>query len=229
MVRRAAFVLLWVFATMLATGMGLAAVRGVAGEVVDQPASELLAIPTPTTESAQPAGTGDGGSKLPPLVIGEAEGYAATSTTEVPVVEAPDSEPEDGSGATIVAAPEPPAATVATTTTTPPAEAGETPAERSTTTTRPLRPPPPPDDPPGAAEEESTYQLLGGWVRLTYSEGIVQLDAAGPASGYTMIISGNGPERVNIVFRSSNHLSRLRAEWRGAELEVDIVEEARRR
>ena len=44
-----------------------------------------------------------------------------------------------------------------------------------------------------------------------------------------MIINGNGPERVNIAFRSSNHLSRLRAEWRGAELQVEIFEESRRR
>ncbi len=212
MVRRAAFVLVWVMATMVATGVGLAAVRGVVGEVADAPSSELLALPTPTAEAAENDVLEDPGSQdLQSLAIGDSESYAATSTTEVQVVASPDS--SESSDA--------PADPSAASTTTPPAGGSETAATESPPSTTPAAPPP--------ETGETAYQLVGGWVRLTHDDGIVELDAAGPASGFTMVINGNGPDRVNIAFRSSDHLSRLRAEWRGGELEVEVVEEPRGR
>ena len=217
MVRRAAFVLVWVLATMVATGVGLAAVRGVAGEVVDSPSSELLSLPTPTAEPVETDVLEEPGSQdLQSLAIGEADSFAATSTTEVPVVASP--EPTETS--------ETPLETSPPSTTTPPAAGGETaatqPTPPPTTTTAPTTPPP-------SDMGETTYRMAGGWVRLTHDDGIVTLDAAGPSSGFTMVINGNGPDRVNIAFRSSDHLSRLRAEWRGGELEVEVVEEPRGR
>lgn len=218
MVRRAVFILAWVLATMVATGVGLAAVRGVAGTVVDTPASELLGLETSTTLGddllvAFPDAT------LPPLDIGEADGFAVTSTTEVPLVASPEDPPPPRPVPTTVA---PTTTTTVTATTTPPDD-GESTTPTTTTTTIP----PPATTTPEMGE--TTYHLAGGWVRLTHDDDIVKLDAAGPAPGFTMIITANGPDEVSIAFRSSDHLSRLRAEWRETELQVDVVEAARGR
>lgn len=61
-------------------------------------------------------------------------------------------------------------------------------------------------------------------MRLATSEGVVVLDGAAPAVGFTLEVQDDGPTRVRVRFRADDHESRLEAEWSGGELVVDIEE-----
>jgi hypothetical protein len=243
MVRRVIFVFVWVLATMVATGVGLAAVRGVAGTVVDVPASEVLGLATTTTASGAAPFVVAYPESAPSALgaVEDADGFAVTSTTEVPQA------PVDGTVDPTPTSPAPePAPERPVTTTTPPVE-GSNPGETTKAPApEPPSPTPAPAPPPRPAPEptpapspttptdprpvmgETTYQLIGGWVRLTHMNGVVKLDAAGPVSGFTMLITSAGPDRVNIAFRGNDHLSRLKAEWRPDGLDVEVIEDSRR-
>lgn len=215
MVRRAAFVLLWVLATLVATGVGLAAVRGVADQVVDEPSSHLLPVATTTTVPEE----------LRALAVPPAEDGTQTSADDEAFPEAPPPQPPETTSSTTIANEQvagtlPPEPEVESSD--PPkgdsklGGSGKAKGKKKSTKASPPTPGPP--------IEEQTYQLAGGWVRITYGEVEVDLDAAGPAPGFTMVISEAGPEMVNITFRSNERASRLRAEWRDGKLVVDIVE-----
>lgn len=216
MVRRAAFVLLWVLATLVATGVGLAAVRGVADQVVDEPSSRLLTVATTTTTVPE---------ELRAMAVPPAADDAETVAEDEYFPETPTPQPVTTTSSTTIANEQvagtlPPEPEVETTN---PAKGGNKlagdgkakPKKKSSKSA---------SQTPDPAIEERTYQLKGGWIRITYGEDEVDLDAAGPAPGFTMLISEAGPETVNISFRGNDSASRLRAEWREGELIIDIVE-----
>lgn len=186
-------ILVWVLATLVATTVALAAVRSVAGQVVDEPGSPLLTATgtlglTDTTTSTIATTT-----------------EAPTSTTVVP---------DDG----LVVVPSGPDETEDVTTTT---------AARVTTTSAappPTTEPPPPTTTTTPATETTTYQLAGGWVRITSSPGVVTLSGANPNPGYTMDVEHTGPETVEVEFRKEEQHSTFKAEWDDGKLDVEIKE-----
>ena len=70
-----------------------------------------------------------------------------------------------------------------------------------------------------------TYEMTGGWVRIRYSNDKVFLDGAGANAGFTMKVEDNGPDEVEVEFRSESHRSKFSAEIEGGELRVEVKEE----
>jgi len=194
MIRRAGVVFIWVVATLVATTVALAAVRSVAGQVVDEPGSPLLAA------------TGSLGLADSTSSTSSTTTQAPTSTTVVPddgliVVSSGPDETEEVTNTTSAPVTSTTAAPTATT-------------EPPTTTTA------------GPAAETTTYQLAGGWVRITSSPGVVTLDAAGPNSGYTMEVEKAGPDEVEVKFRDGEEHSTFKASWDGGKLNVELGDES---
>ncbi len=218
MVRRISVIVVWVLATMVATAVALAAVGSVAGQVIDSPASPLLEATTTSLVAAAASSTSTSGvpieiEAVDPIsipttsspAVDDTSTSAAPSTTSAPVstTQAP-----GGGGTSTTVPPDD-----GTTTTTVPDDDDD--HESSTSTTQ-----------APAASQTATYQLIGGWVRITYGSGSVTLDGAGPNSGFTMSIDSSGPGEVDVDFRNDDHRSEFKAEWEGGELKVDIDEEA---
>ena len=61
-------------------------------------------------------------------------------------------------------------------------------------------------------------------MRIVVGDGTVELDAAAPAVGFTMEIEDDGPDKVEVRFRSDEHESRFKADWEGGEFRIDIDE-----
>ncbi len=203
MVKRTGVVLVWVVATLAATAVALAAVRGVAGQVVDSPGSPLLAASTSLAVAAPATTT----TTIPPTT--------SSTTTSVPFGSRPPIAPGEGVGTTTSSTTSTTAATGGTTPTTAPPATSSTTSTTSTTTTTAAP----------VATQTQTYQLEGGWVRIVFSPGAVTLDGAGPNPGFTMEIEKAGPPEVELDFESGSHKSRFNAEWSGGQLVVDIEEE----
>ncbi len=54
----------------------------------------------------------------------------------------------------------------------------------------------------------------------------VYLEAAVPEPGFSVEVEHNGPETVEVEFKSKSHDSKLHAEVEGGELDIDIDEES---
>jgi hypothetical protein len=204
MFRRAGVVLVWVLATMVATAVALAAVRSVAGQVVDSPGSPLLAAATSLVENATTTTLGD--------PTDTTLGVGPTSTTSYDDGLVPGTTPSSVISSTTSTTL---AAGSVTSSTAPPATTPTT-ATTSTTSTTVAAP----------VTETRTYQLIGGWVRIAFSPGVVTLDGANPNPGFTMEIEKTGPNEVELDFRSDDHRSEFTAEWKDGVLDVGISEEA---
>jgi hypothetical protein len=211
MIRRLGVIVVWVVATLVATAVALAAVRSVAGQVVDGPDSPLVAATTtfgpdaaspttgPTTKAAPPATT------LAPVDLGTTSLADEAADGNEPV---PDANEGSDAATTSEATQAPPATTTSTT-------LAPTTTEAPTTTTQaPI------------VEPTETYQLIGGWVRISSSPGVVSLDGAGPNAGFSVEVQASGPERVKVEFRNDNHESEFEAAWRGEDLKIEISEES---
>lgn len=201
MVRRLGVVLIWVVATLVATTVALAAVRSVAGQVVDEPGSPLLVATSSgvlgdgtTTTAAATTTT----SRTPPTVVPD-DGLIVTSISQSN--DGDDSEQGVSSGTNPTTAP-PSGSTTTTTAASAPTTTTQAPAESQT----------------------KTYQLVGGWVRITYGQGVVTLSGAGPNAGYSMDVEHDGPEEVKVEFRKDELRSEFKAEWSDGELDVEIDE-----
>ena len=80
--------------------------------------------------------------------------------------------------------------------------------------------------PPPEPTSTATYNLVGGWVTITYGPGVVELVGAAPNSGFSIEIKENGPDRVEVEFESDDHESRFRAdETAGGTPELRIEED----
>ena len=138
-----------------------------------------------------------------------------TTTTPVPTTSTTTTRPPETTTTTSTTVVE--GTTTTTTTTAAP--------EPTTTTTTTTAPPPtttttaPPD------MTTQTYEMVGGWVRIRSGAGEVFLDGAGANAGFTMDVEDNGPDEVEVEFRSESHRSKFSAEFEGGELRVEIKEE----
>ncbi len=70
-----------------------------------------------------------------------------------------------------------------------------------------------------------TREMVGGWVRIRHGAGKVFLDGAGSNAGFTMKVEDNGPDKVEVEFRSESHESKFSAEYKDGKLRVGIEEE----
>lgn len=216
--------MVWVVATLVATAVALAAVRSVAGQVVDGPDSPLVAATTtfgpdaaspttgPTTTAAS-ATTGPtttaapSATTLAPVDLGTTSLADEAADGNEPV---PDANEGSDAATTSEATQAPPATTTSTT-------LAPTTTEAPTTTTTTEAP---------IVEPTETYKLIGGWVRIASSPGVVSLDGAGPNAGFSVEVQASGPERVKVEFRNDNHESEFEAAWRGEDLKIEISEES---
>jgi len=62
-------------------------------------------------------------------------------------------------------------------------------------------------------------------VQLRINGDNVYLDAAVPEPGFTVDVEHNGPETVEVEFKSKSHDSKLHARVEGGELDIKIDEE----
>ncbi len=61
-------------------------------------------------------------------------------------------------------------------------------------------------------------------MRIVVGPDTVHLDAAAPAVGFTMEVASEGPDDVEVRFRSDEHESRFKADWEAGRLRIDIDE-----
>jgi hypothetical protein len=72
-----------------------------------------------------------------------------------------------------------------------------------------------------AQAEDRTYNLTGGSAAVRFEGGRARLLWATPKPGFRLESSGDS-EEVDVLFRSDNHESRLRASWdNGPQAEVE--------
>ncbi len=74
--------------------------------------------------------------------------------------------------------------------------------------------------------ETVTYQLVGGWVRVTVGQGFVDLEGAAPSPGFSMKLESESGTEVRVRFESNDHRSEFEAKWEGGELEIEIEEKS---
>lgn len=67
-----------------------------------------------------------------------------------------------------------------------------------------------------------TVNSAGGTVIIRHRPGEVELQAATPASGFTVEVDDSGPTRVRVEFESDDADIRVEARWRDGELEVTV-------
>jgi hypothetical protein len=67
-----------------------------------------------------------------------------------------------------------------------------------------------------------TVNSTGGTVIIRHRPGEVELQAATPASGFTVEVDDSGPTRVRVEFESDDADIRVEARWRDGELEVTV-------
>lgn len=79
---------------------------------------------------------------------------------------------------------------------------------------------------PPSGEFFASRQLTGGWVQLRVNGDNVYLEAAVPEPGFTVDVEHNGPETVDVEFKSDSHDSKLTARVHDGELDIRTEEES---
>jgi len=176
--------------------LAIAAVGSVRDEVTNRP--------SPLQSSGETAAllSGTTSTLLAPPTSGAP---VVPATTAVPVTTAATT---TSVGASTTRAPSPPATTAVTT-----SQAPTTTQTPPTTTSAP------------EGEYFKSYQLVGGWVRLRVLGDQVYLDGSVPSPGYSVDVKSNGPGSVEVEFEDGSRESKLHAEVKGGELDVEIEEE----
>lgn len=200
--RKIVSVAAWLVATAASILLATAAVGNVGGWSGDRPiplqaSVSSLVTPTPTPTTPTPTTT-----QVPPSTT--AVPSTTVATTAAPTTIA------TGSVAATTKPPESP-----TTTKAPPPSTTSTSTTTTTTTA-----------PPGGDEYFESRQLIGGWVQLRINRDNVYLDAAVPEPGFTVDVEHNGPETVEVEFKSESHDSKLHAKVHDGELDIKVEEEA---
>jgi hypothetical protein len=67
-----------------------------------------------------------------------------------------------------------------------------------------------------------TVNSAGGTVIIRHRPGVVELQAATPASGFSVEVDDSGPTRVRVEFESDDADIRVEARWQDGELEVTV-------
>jgi len=67
-----------------------------------------------------------------------------------------------------------------------------------------------------------TVNSAGGTVVVRHRPGEVELQAATPASGFSVEIDDSGPTRVRVEFEADDDDIRVEVRWRDGELEISI-------
>jgi hypothetical protein len=188
----------WAVATIAATGIAVAAVGNVADQVVDTPPAAASAA---DSSSSTGAGTSDvirGASSSSNGNTSTSNGRRGTSTSN---------------GGTATSSSNGGTATSSS-------NGGSVTSTSNGGTTSTTEDPTP--DPTATA----TYNLVGGWVTITYGPGVVELVGAAPNSGFSIEIKENGPDRVEVEFEGDDQESRFRAdETSGGTPELRIEED----
>jgi hypothetical protein len=176
-----------------------------AGRSGSQATQEIPAPPAaPTPSPAPTVPTRAGGSLPAPIAPGAGSPPAKIKAAKIVAAGA-----VSPTTTTTLAAVPPPAPTAPVTVT----------SEASTTTTAPVthdnkapetekKEPPAPDKP--------VYRMIaakGGSVAVRYQGGKVQLLWARPNDGFRVDVVEDGPDLIKVVFRSHDHVSRIKAFW----------------
>lgn len=158
-------------------------------------------LPPPGGDLPAPLAPGAGSpptAVVPPVTVSAAgTGVAPVTTTTVTVV---------------------PATSTTTTTTVP---------STTTTTTRVEKQPPAEQKQAPASSENPAFRMIsaeGGTVAVRYEAGRVRLLWARPNDGFRVNVAEDGPEAVDVIFRSRQHYSRIRALWADGAPRHQVVE-----
>jgi len=127
---------------------------------------------------------------------------AATTTTGLPVADTstPTTTTTTAPTVTTTRPPNPPPTT--TTTTAP-----------TVTTTSPPNPPPTTIAAPPPSSEIRSYDLVGGSVTVEIGSTDVHLAGASPKAGFSMDVEDNGPDKVEVEFKSDDHESHFSGQF----------------
>lgn len=141
-------------------------------------------------------------------------GLADSQVGDVPVAAAP-------------TLPDASSTSIATTTSLAPDTTSPTTASTTTVATTPSQSTSTPTSTPPsteAADEWSvrTVNSSGGTVVVRHRPGEVELQAATPASGFSVEIDDSGPDRVRVEFESDDADIRVEVRWRDGELEISV-------
>ncbi len=142
----------------------------------------------------------------------------ATTTTVAPKI---DTDPT-GAGTSTTTAASPFTSPTTTTTTTTPAVTTTRPTvpastTTSTTTTATTSP----------AVEIRTYDLVGGSVTVEIGSSEVYLAGASPKAGFRMEVEDNGPDKVQVEFKSDDHESHFSGKFEDGRFIPEIEENGR--
>jgi len=192
-------VVAWLVATVASILLATAAVGNVGSWGEDRPAP-LQATASSLVTLAPPGSTTV--VEPPPSTTVQPTTTVARSTTCTTVTTQPDT-------STTPSTTQAPATTQSPTTST-------TSTSTTTTTTTTAAP---------SEEFFESRQLIGGWVQLRISGDNVYLEAAVPESGFTVDVEHNGPEKVEVEFKSESHDSKLTARVDSGELDIRTEEE----
>jgi hypothetical protein len=111
----------------------------------------------------------------------------------------------------------------ATATSPPPDSTSPTTATTTTATTSPSTPTSTLPSTEAATEwSVRTVNSTGGTVVVRHRPGEVELQAATPASGFSVEIDDSGPTRVRVEFEADDADIRVEVRWRDGELEISI-------
>ncbi len=198
MIRRVGMIVAWAVATIAATGIAVAAVGNVADQVVDTPPAAASADDSSSSTGAGTSEVIRGASSSSNGNTSTSNGRRGTSTSN---------------GGTATSSSNGGTATSSS-------NGGSVTSTSNGGTTSTTEDPTP--DPTATA----TYNLVGGWVTITYGPGVVELVGAAPNSGFSIEIKENGPDRVEVEFEGDEQESRFRAdETSGGTPELRIEED----
>ena len=196
--KRALFIASWVVASIIATSVAMAAVSSVTDNVTDSPSATLATGSFDDDTSSTTTPDDEGTSTTTPDDEGTSTTLPEDDGTSTTSTTLPDDDDDDDDGGT-------------TTSTTIPDDDDD---DDDTTTTS-VAPVP---------TETVTYQLVGGWVRVTIGQGFVRLEGAAPNPGFSMRLEADEGDEVRVRFESDDHRSEFEAKWDGGELEIELDE-----
>jgi hypothetical protein len=141
---------------------------------------------------------------------------AATTATELPAADTSTTTTTTTTTAPTVTTTSPPNPPPTTTTTTAPTVTTTNPPPATTTTTAP---------PPSS--EIRSYDLVGGSVTVEIGSTDVHLAGASPKAGFSMDVEDNGPDKVEVEFKSDDHESHFSGQFEDGRFVPEIEESGR--
>lgn len=137
------------------------------------------------------------------FVAAAAVGSVRDQVTDTPTAMAPPTTTTTVAATTTTGLPVADTSTPTTTTTTAP----------TVTTTSPPNPPPTTIAAPPPSSEIRSYDLVGGSVTVEIGSTDVHLAGASPKAGFSMDVEDNGPDKVEVEFKSDDHESHFSGQF----------------